>query len=124
MSGAYGGDYSALTDFNKVIADGDLNYGLQIDPRYNGGDFTTMIQIKTGTGNTFAQRVLIPITAMVFDNAGSEVVATTPIAGVIGETGNTVLGDNAHFRTRYAASASESLLGRRQFDVFFSFNFT
>lgn len=39
--------------------------------------------------------------AMVRNSGGTEVDASAPVAGQVGITGNTVLGDRAHFKLRY-----------------------
>lgn len=125
MSGTYGGDYSAGADLTKLATHGDSDYGLQIDFDWDAATpFSSFVQIKSGVGVSYASRYTIPVEAMSRNNAGTEVVSTAPIAGVIGATGDTALGDRAHFRLRYMAPSAETQTGKRQFDLYYSFNFT
>lgn len=124
MSGTYGGDYSASSDLTALLAHGDAGYGLQFDFRWNGGDFGTKTTIKTGTGDTFPNRFELPTTTNSYTNSGTEIAASSPIAAEIGPSGNGVLGDRAHMNIRYLTPGTETNIGRRQFDIYFTYNFT
>lgn len=128
-AGTYGGDYSAAADLTKLTAHGDTapGYGLQVDFRWDGsplfdtGQYTVF---KTGVGISYVTRLTVPVASMSRNNAGTEVDAGTPVAGQIGATGDTVLGDRAHMTFRYVTPSGETATGRRQFDIYLSFNFT
>jgi hypothetical protein len=129
MTGTYGGDYSAAADLAKILAHGDAaTGGLQAEETYSATSgtpwFGSPYLVKTGFGDSYANRRLIPTTAMVYNNAGSEVAPTTPVAGSVGPEGNATLGDRAKLRFRYMVPVSEDLGGKRQFDYIFTFNYT
>lgn len=128
MSGTYGGDYNASADLAKLIAHGDAgDYGMQWDfrwdasPTFASGQYTIF---KTGVGVSFATRVTIPVTAMSRNDGGTEVDAVSPVAGKLGPAASASLGDRAHMTMRYKTPASETATGRRQVDVYYSYNFT
>ena len=127
FSGTYGGNYSANSDLAKLAGHGDAGYGLQCDFRWDGspkfdvGQFTTF---KTGTGVSFATRVEIPAASMSYNDSGTEEDASAPVAGRLGEMGNDTLGDRAHMTFRYKNPTGETQTGTRQFDIYWSFNFT
>lgn len=124
-SGTYGGDYNANSDLTKLIAHGDAGYGLQIDWRWDAVSlFSTYSTIATGYGDTFATRVQVPVQSMSRNNGGTEVDATVPVEGQVGEASNVALGDRAHMTMRYVTPLSETATGKRQFDVYYSFNYT
>jgi len=124
-TGTYGGDFSASADFTKLVAHGNANLGMQVDLDYDAATpFTSYTTIKTGVGISFLTRVVIPITAMIKNNGGSPVAPSVPIAGNLGESGNAVLGDFAKLLRRYMMPTGELLSGRRQFDLYFSYNYT
>jgi hypothetical protein len=62
--------------------------------------------------------------ACVYNNAGTEVDATTPVTGQIGVTGDTVLGDQAHIGLRYFLETAAPDGGIIQWDWVVSFSFT
>ncbi len=125
FSGTYGGDYSASADLSKLISHGNSGYGLQCDFDFDAATpFTTFEQFETGNGVSFSDRILIPVESFLYDNASVEVAASSPTAGSLGIAGNTALGDNAKMRFRYVTPAGEPATGTRQFDIYFSYNFT
>lgn len=127
MSGTYGGDYNASTDLAKVLSDGDAGNGLQIDWNYTGTPFGGTPFVFSNTlncGKDYANRVYLPTTTMAFNNAGTLVAPSGAVQGQLGPIGNSVLGDHAHFNMRYVSPNTETLTGKRQFDIYYSFNFT
>lgn len=124
-SGTYGGDYSAGADLTKLVGHGDSGYGLQCDFRWDGsplfGSYTTFL---TGTGVSYATRITMPVAAMSRNNAGTEADASAPVAGELGAAGNSTLGDRSHMTFRYVTPTGETGTGRRQFDIYYSYNFT
>ena len=62
--------------------------------------------------------------AMVFNNAGSEVDAVTPVAGQLGKSGDTVLGDVAHVGLRFYLETTAPDGGIIQWDWVLAFSFT
>lgn len=124
-TGTYGGDYSALTDLGKIQELGDNDFGIQIDFRWNGSPkFGVKTQIKTGVGDSFVDRILIPVDALSYNDGGTEVDASAPVAGTLGPIGDAALGDTAHLTLRFLCPPDETLLGRRQWDSYFSYNFS
>lgn len=127
-SGTYGGDYSANTDLTKLLAHGDAGSGYQFDFRWDGASLfdspSNYTVIKTGTGDTFANRIAIPVASMSYNNSGTEIDASAPVAGSLGPIGSTTFGDRAHMTVRYVTPSSETSVGRRQFDTYFTYNFT
>ncbi len=126
MSGTYGGDYSASADITKLLAHGDGgSNGLQCDFTWNDSPlFTSFTQFKTGTGSSYASRIVMPTTAMSRNNSSVEVAANTPVAGQLGASADATLGDRAHMTFRYTNPGAETQNGKRQIDLYFSFNFT
>ena len=62
--------------------------------------------------------------AMIYNNAGSPVDATTPVAGSIGKTGDTVLGDTAFIKLRFYLETAAPDGGLVQWDLVTSYAFT
>lgn len=127
FTGTYGGNYTASADYAKLLALGDAGTpaGLQVDEVWNSSpNFQTFYQVKTGNADSFANRRVVPTTAMSRNNSGTEVGATTPVAGEVGPTGNTVIGDRAHVRERISIPSAEVDGGIRQFDAVFAYNYT
>jgi len=118
----YGGARTAASDLTDIFALGNasgssknngdgLSGGIWIDQRWNASasaqfdkaTYPTKVQIfgDNGTdGIDLASAFDLIEDAMVYDNSGTETAATTPVAGEIGISGDTVLGDQAHIRTR------------------------
>jgi hypothetical protein len=128
-TGTYGGDYSAGADKAKILAHGDAaTGGLQIEETatalvgtpWFGSPYT----IKTGFGDSYANRRLVPATAMTYNNGGTAQAPSAPVAGKVGSIGDSALGDRALLRKRYLVPVSETLGGKRQFDFVYTFNFT
>lgn len=90
-SGTYGGAYTAADDLAEVLAHGDAGYGLEFGFNWQASNkFAAPTRIRTGVGDSFANRVLIPATAMSRDVAAVETAPTAPVAGKIGSgTGET-----------------------------------
>ncbi len=126
-SGSYGGDYNASTDYAKIIAHGDDgtgSFGLQIEETYSTAAFASPYTIKSGQAVNYATKRVLRTTSMFYNNSTVETAPTLAVQGQIGASGNTTLGDNAKLRLRYIIAASETLAGKRQFDIVFSYTFT
>jgi len=124
----YGGARTAASDYtaiknmgnssgsSKNNADG-LSSGLWIDQRWDVIDanqfdqstYPTKVKIfgDNGTdGIDLASSFGLITDAMVYNNSSVETAATSPVAGKIGKSGDTALGEYAHIRLRqYIASA-------------------
>jgi hypothetical protein len=147
VSGAtYGGQRTSAGDLADLIALGNasgnsknnadgLSGGLWVDMRWNASDsqqfdkatYPTLVKIfgDNGTdGIDVASGFAIPVEAMIYNNAGSPVAATTPVASKIGVTGDTVLGDNAHLRFRQYLTSAWAEGGIYQYDIVFSYTYT
>jgi len=66
----------------------------------------------------------VHVDAMVFNNAGSEVDATTPVTGQIGKVTDTVLGDRAHVALRFNLETAAPDGGILQWDWVVGYSFT
>lgn len=64
------------------------------------------------------------VDAMVYNNAGAEVDATTPVTGQIGKIGDTVLGDRAHVALRFYLETAAPDGGILQWDWVCGYSFT
>ena len=147
-AGAYGGADSPANDIATVIAKGQadneltannsdgLSSGFRIE--HGGIDISGLgasaflpsraqvdIYGNNGTdGIDLASAFTMHEDAMVYNNAGSEVDATTPVAGQVGKSGDTVLGDVAHVGIRFYLEAAASQGGILQFDWTHAYSFT
>jgi hypothetical protein len=81
---------------------------------------------KDNLGITAATAFDLHEDALVWNNAGTPVDATSPVAGEIGKAGDTVLGDTARLRFRFylEAGALAPDNGTVQCDLVVSFSFT
>lgn len=142
----YGGARTAATDLTSIFtlgnasgssknnADG-LSGGIWIDQRWNASTsaqfdkatYPSKVEIfgDNGTdGKDLASAFTLLTDAMVYDNTGVETAATTPVAGEIGKSGDTVLGDQAHIRTRVYLPQSHAEGGIYQFEFCIAYSFT
>lgn len=78
----------------------------------------------SGDGRNLATAFLMNADAMSRNNAGTEVDAGTPVAGKIGKTGDTTLGDRAHPRLRFFLATAESNGGILQWEWVIAYSFT
>lgn len=78
----------------------------------------------TGEGRSLATAFLIHADAMSRNNGGTEVDAGTPVAGKVGKTGDTTLGDRAHLKTRFYLRTDETQGGVLQWELVWSYSFT
>lgn len=123
-SKTYGGDYSASDDLVKALDQGAVGAGFQIDFVWNNPPFTTYSIITAALGGSPLTAILLPASAIKFSNGGSPVAATAPVAGELGQVGNTTLGDTALLKCRWAVPEEEVAPGKRQIDLAFVYNFT
>lgn len=141
----YGGQRTAAGDYtdikamgsasgsNKSNADG-LSSGIWIDMRYNAstaqqfdvGSFASQVKIfgKSNLGIDLASAYDLHVDALVHNNAGSEVDATTPVTGKIGKSGDTVLGNVAHLRMRVYTAQTFAEGGLYQLEFVTSYSYT
>jgi hypothetical protein len=134
------GDYTAIKNLgnasgsSKNNADG-LSGGVWLDQRWNVTDanqfdkatFPTKVFIfgDNGTdGIDLASAFGLITDANVYDNSSVETAATTPVAGKIGKSGDTVLGDRAHLRLRIYLPASHVEGGIFQTELVTAFSYT
>jgi hypothetical protein len=148
FSQTYGGADSAANDIATLISKGQsdneatannsdgLASGLRIE--HGGIDISGLgasaflpsraqvnIYGNNGTdGIDLASAFDMHVDAMVYNNAGSEVDATTPVTGQIGITGDTVLGDQAHVGLRFYLEDSAPDGGIIQWDWVIAYSFT
>jgi len=148
FTGTYGGADSAANDIATLIAKGQLDdestannsNGLSAGFRVEHAGFSigslgasaflpsrAQVDIygKNGTdGIDLASAYPLHVDALVFDDGGTEVDATTPETGKIGISGDSVLGDNAHIGVRFYLEDSAPNGGILQWDYVHSFSFT
>jgi hypothetical protein len=147
-SGVYGGANSAVADIATVIAKGQADNeatannsdglssgyriehaGIAIGSLGASAFLPSRAQVNiygnNGTdGIDLASAFDLHVDAMVFDNTGVEVDATTPETGKIGIIGDAVLGDHAHVGLRFYLEDAAPDGGIIQFDTIFAFSFT
>lgn len=134
------GDYTAIKNLgnasgsSKNNADG-LSGGIWIEQRWDSSDaqqfdqatYPTKVKIfgDNGTDGIDLTSAFDLITdAMVYDNASTETAATTPVLGQIGKSGDTVLGDQAHIKTRIYIPSAATEGGVYQAELIIAFAFT
>lgn len=148
FSQTYGGADSAANDIATVIAKGQadneatannidgLSSGLRIE--HAGIEIASLaasaflpsrgqvdIYGNNGTdGIDLASAYDLHVDACVYNNAGTEVDATTPETGKIGKLGDTVLGDQAHIGLRFYLEDAAPDGGIIQWDWVWSYSFT
>ena len=148
FSGVYGGADSAVNDIATLIAKGQADNeatannsdGLSAGFRVEHDGFgigglgvsaflpsRAQVDIygNSGTdGIDLTSAFDLHVDALVFDNAAVETDATVPITGRIGKSGDSVLGDNAHFGFRFMLEDSAPDGGILQWDTVFAYSFT
>lgn len=149
-SGSYGGPNSAAADLttlagygaadtgaNKNNADG-LSRGLHLDMDWQVGSASAFdysreasgqkrIFGKSYSGNTGLSAVLaftLHADAASYYNGTTEVDATTPVAGKIGKSSDTVLGNRGHFLSRLYLHSGAADGGVLQWDNVVKFSYT
>lgn len=123
-SQAYGGEYSASADLVKALDQGEIGAGFQIDFDWDGVDFAAYTVLKYGMGASPETAIEIPITAILFNNAGIATAASAPEQGELGWSGNSSLGDTVLLKTRWLVPVGELAPGKRQIDLAYIYNFT
>lgn len=133
FSGIYGGNYDAATDYAKMLALGDAvgNYGLMFDEDWNSSpQFTSFYKVKTGFGDSFANRRNFPSTMQLYFNTGTLAKSdpTTPVVGEVGPNDNgataQAVGNRSLLRFRIGLPANEVDGGIRQFDTVVAYTYT
>ena len=75
-------------------------------------------------GVDLASAVPLHVDALVYDNAGTAVDATTPVTGIIGVAGDTVQGDTAWIGMRFYLNNLATEGGIMQFGWVWSYSYT
>lgn len=133
-SGVYGGNYDAATDYAKMKSLGDDisgDYGLMFDEDWNASpQFSSFYKIKTGFGDSFANRRNFPTTMQLYYNTGTA-AKSDPSAPVVGEVGPNddgataqAIGNRSLLRFRVGLPASEVDGGIRQYDTVIAYTYT
>lgn len=147
-SQAYGGAAAnAAADFATLVAKGNasgnsannndgLSSGLRIEHDADIGSTlgasafdATRSQVdiygdNTSDGIDLASAIALHVDACIYNNAGTEVDAGSPVTGQIGKTGDTDLGDRAHIKLRYYLEDAAPDGGILQFDFVVTYSFT
>lgn len=150
FSQAYGGQATAASDFTSLKAKGlasdtssnnstGLGSGLRIE---QDADLLGVLGISAFEGSRAQVKIYgrdygsgpqgidlatafsIHQDAMVYDNAGIAQDANSPVAGQIGQTGNTTLGDRAYIKMRLYLEDNPPAAGVFQFDWVISYAFS
>lgn len=146
-SQTYGGANSAAADYAMVKSKGNasgnsannadgLSSGLRVEHDADVGGTLgasafdgTRAQVQiygsgvTG-GTTLATAFTIHQDALIYNNSGTAVDASAPVAGQIGKSGDTVLGDVALLKLRYYLETAATSGGIVQFDFVIKYSFT
>jgi hypothetical protein len=123
-SQAYGGEYSASADHTKLIEQGGVGSGFQVDFDWQGVAFTTYTVLNNSLGTQPTNAISIPVGAILRNNGGVAATASAPVQAVLGEAGDTVKGDTVLMKCRWQVPAGELQPGRRQIDFALVYNFT
>ena len=147
-SQTYGGANSAAADIATLIAKGQadneatannsdgLSSGLRVE--HGGIDIAGLgasaflpsrpqvdIYGNGGTdGIDLTSAFNLHVDACVYNNAGTEVDAITPVTGQIGKTGDTILGDQGHIGLRFYLEDAAPDGGILQWDWVLGYSFT
>lgn len=146
FSQTYGGAQTAATDFttmqSKGAASGNsannadgLSSGLRVEhdadlggtlgaSAFNGTRAQVKIYGASSLGVSLATGYDLHVDALIYNNAGTPVDATTPVTGKIGKTGDTVLGDVAFVKLRFYLENAAPDGGIIQWDWVISYSFT
>jgi hypothetical protein len=141
---SYGGADSAANDYTNIVAEGaasgdsknnadGLSSGIWLEfnafvsdtNQFNISGRPTEVFIfgRSNAGIDLANSIQVPAVAMVYDSGG-ETAAVTPVAGQIGASGDTVLGDNAHIKERVYVRNLFTGTGIMQIEEVFTYAFT
>ncbi len=147
----YGGADSAANDLTTILNMGDasasvnpnnadgLGGGLHIDMDWQVSTANQFAPARlaaqhriygdnggaaAGEGRNLASAITMHADAMVYNNTGVEVDATTPVAGSIGKSGDTVLGDVSHPRLRFMLRSDEVDGGILQWEWVIAYSYT
>jgi hypothetical protein len=147
----YGGADSAANDLTTILnmgnssastgpnnADGlagglhvDMDWQVSTANQFDPARIGSQVRIygdnggaAAGEGRSLATAITMHADAMVYNNAGTEVDATTPVAGSIGKSGDTVLGDRAHPRFRFFLRSDEVDGGFLQWEIVLAYSYT
>lgn len=149
-SGTYGGAGSALADIATLLAYGaadtgatknnadGLSQGLRVDmdwqvstanqfdyTRESPGNMRIFGKSYSGLdGSSLANAFPMHADAMSYYNGSSEIDATTPVAGKIGKSTDTVLGNRAHFKSRFCLNTAATSGGYLQASLIISYSYT
>jgi hypothetical protein len=145
-SQTYGGADSAADDFATLKAKGNasdnsannstgLSSGLRVEQdadlagslglsAFDGTRGQVKIYGKTNLGIDLASAFVVHADAMVYDNSGTAVDASAPVAGEIGELANTVLGDTAFLKLRLYLEEAAATGGIIQWDFCVKYSYS
>lgn len=146
FSQTYGGNDTSADDYNLIKAKGaasgnsannadGLSSGLRIEhdadianslgaSAFDGTRAQVKIYGKSSLGIDLATAYDLHVDSLVYNNAGTEVDATTPVTGKIGKSGDTVLGDRAHVKLRLYLEEAATQGGIVQFDWVIAYAYT
>lgn len=122
-SGNSANNGDGLSSGFRVEQDADLAGALGLSA-FDGTRAQVKIYGKSALGISLATAYLIHQDAMIYNNAGTPVDATAPVAGKIGPAGNTVLGDVAYLKLRMYLETSPPGGGRNQFNYVVAYAFS
>lgn len=149
-SGVYGGANSAAADFTTMSNYGAADTGatannldgnsrgLHIDMSWDVVDASQFAYTREATGQkrifgkdysgldglSLADAFTMHVDAASYWNGTTEVDATTPVAGQIGKSDDTVLGNRGHIRSRFYLNSAATEGGIIQWDTIIAYAYT
>lgn len=143
-SGTYGGANSAAADFSTLSDQGaasgqatannstGVEEGLKVDQdwqvstanQFNPARGDGHVYGLAGNGVSLSTAFTMDADALSYSNSGTETDASAPVAGKIGKSGDTVLGEQAHIKMRYYLNQSATNGGILQWDWVIAYSYT
>lgn len=143
-SGIYGGANSAASDFTTLTGQGAAcanatannsgggEQGLKIDAdwqvstanQFNPGRSSVHVYGYAGLGVSLGTAFPLDVSASNYDTGSGETAASAPVAGKIGKSTDTVLGNQAHIKMRYYLNFGAVNGGVLQFDWVNEYSYT
>jgi hypothetical protein len=146
FSQTYGGAESAADDFTTMQSKGNasdnsannasgLSSGLRVEhdadltgslgmSAFDGTRAQVKIYGKSAQGISLATAFALHVDALIRNNGGTPVDATTPVTGKIGKSGDATLGDVAFLKLRYYLESAAPDGGIIQWDWIVKYSFT
>lgn len=105
----------------------DMNWQSDDSTRFDQANFPTLVKIfgdNNTDGISLSSAFALKSQAMVYSSGGTETGASGPSDQIIGPSGNTVKGDNAHVKLRIYLPSSFASSGIVQCEIVTSYSYT